>query len=84
MREIGHADSRRRLQLMEHPELRTGDPASLFDLAKVVTNGPVNQPELLQYVECQLLMSRLVALIGYQFLALRHGLQVSLPHKVQL
>jgi len=47
-------------------------------------NGSVDQPELLQYVECQLLMSYMAAPIGYQFPVFRRCLQVSLPCKVQV
>jgi len=42
---------------MQHPQLRTGNPACLFDLPEMMPDGSINQPELLQHVECQLFMS---------------------------
>jgi hypothetical protein len=69
---------------MKHPDLRSGDPASLLDLPKMVPDRSVDQPELLQHVERQPFMSLVVARTGWQFPARDGGSQVSLSRYMQL
>src|ERR1700726_2561726 len=67
---------------MQHPKLRAGNPARRFDLAKVTADGAVDQPELLQHVERQLLMPKLVS-AGHYTLPFRLSAHVSFPYEVQ-